>query len=99
MLTAEMNYFFFNLMIFSFLFPLHPLTTSPDTEEGRTLTFFFDPFVSVWNRDIDVLVFGLGAAFLGHFWLPVHSVSTLVPIYDMKLEAFPCRGHTNIYIK
>lgn len=26
-------------------------------------------------------------------------VSTLVPIYDMKLEAFPCRGHTNIYIK
>lgn len=46
-----------------------------------------------------MLVFGLGAAFLGHFWLPVHSVSTSVPIYDMKLEAFPCRGHTNIYIK
>lgn len=37
-------------MIFSFLFPLHPLTTSPDTEEGRTLTFFL----------ILLLVFGTG---------------------------------------
>lgn len=46
-----------------------------------------------------MLVFGLGVAFLGHFWLPVHFVSTSVPICDMKFEAFPCSGHTNIYVK
>lgn len=85
-------------MIFSFLFPLHPLTTSPDTEEGRTLTFVL----------ILLLVFGTGTLMCWYLaWVVLFLgisgyqfiVSTLVPIYDMKLEAFPCRGHTNIYIK
>lgn len=71
------------------------LTASPGTEEGKTLNFVLILLLVLGTR---VLMFA--RVLLGPFHLSgVYSISVSVPICDVKLEAFPCRGHTNIYIK